>query len=169
MISQWCVLYWCSVCYERVWLIYMRIVLERQKLRSSEIYLLEVFTDVTIYDILCQFQILLIFRFQRLINRRRRFFFFWDFRFFEFVEDCVNLELFLQIREIRSDVLDFIAFMTNEMKMIRAFSFFLSMFSRRFLVFNLSLNEFLLSRFLSFFRFLFCDVLKFDERLSNVV
>jgi hypothetical protein len=49
------------------------------------------------------------------------------------------------------------------------FCFFSSMFFRRFFVFDLSSNEFLLSRFLFFFRFLFCDVLKFVEQLSNVV
>ncbi len=75
-------------------------------------------------------QILLILRFQRLINRRRRFFFFWDFRFFEFVENCVNLEFFLQIEIICEVVLYFIEFMTNEMRMIRTFSLlFVDVFS----------------------------------------
>ncbi len=82
------------------------------------------------FFVLNWFQILLIFRFQRLINRRRRFFFFWDFRFFEFVEDCVNLEFFLQIEIICNDVLYFIAFMTNEIRMIQTFSlFFVDVFS----------------------------------------
>jgi hypothetical protein len=48
----------------------------------------------------------------------RRLFFFWDLRFFEFVENCVNLEIFLQIKTICSDVFYFIAFMTNEMRII---------------------------------------------------
>jgi hypothetical protein len=76
------------------------------------------------------FQILLIFRFQRLINHRRRLFCFWDFRSFEFVEDCVNFEFFLQIETICSDVFYFVAFMTNEMRIIRTFSlFFVDVFS----------------------------------------
>ncbi len=75
-------------------------------------------------------QILLIFRLQRLIIRRRRLFFFWDFRSFEFVEDCVNLEFFFQIDIICSDVFYFIAFMTNEMRIIQTFSLlFVDVFS----------------------------------------
>jgi hypothetical protein len=70
------------------------------------------------------FQILLILRFQRLINRRRRLLFFWDFRLFEFVENCVNLEFFLQIETICNEMFYFIAFITNEMRIIRTFSFF---------------------------------------------
>ncbi len=49
------------------------------------------------------------------------------------------------------------------------FRFFSSMFFRRFFVFILSINEFLFSRLLFLLCFLLNDVLKFNERLLNVV
>ncbi len=97
------------------------------------------------------FQILLILRFRRLINRRRRLFFFWEFEFFEFIENRVNFKFFLQIGIIRSDVLDFIAFMTNEMKIIRAFLFlFVNVFSTIFRFLLVAERIFIVSFFISF-------------------
>jgi hypothetical protein len=96
-------------------------------------------------------QILLILRLRRLISRRRRLLFFWEFESFEFVENRVNLEFFLQIETIRNDVFDFITFMTNEMRMIRAFSFFfVDVFSTIFRLWFIIKRVFIISILLFF-------------------
>jgi hypothetical protein len=86
---------------------------------------------------------------------------FLRFRSFEFVEDCVNLEFFFQIETICDDVFYFIAFITDEMRMIRAFSLlFVDVFSTILRLYFVVKRIFIFSFFIS--------VSFFIERCSEV-
>ncbi len=98
-----------------------------------------------------------------------KIFFFENLNLLNLLKIALILSFFFQIEIIRNDVSHFITFMTDEMKIIRAFSFLLvdvfSTISRLWFVIR---RVFIISFFI-FSRLLFCDVLKSVERLSNVV